>query len=447
MKRLILLALIGFLHPNFSYANTPNTCGSNIKDGIVICYDLKSYNKNPKISLEFGNGLEEEKEDYSNDEWKIKYNLKANLSYKVVVKQNNKISFTQNYNSMDYLDTEYDVYYSILQTNNTAQSDLISYKIHPKNFYPQYSTQLSQIIKTYKNLDENNFEIKKSEYIVNTLKPLLQPEKLQLKKIEDKRNSILGDDFNNYINSLKEKDNENKQSNVQKIVDQAEKVKQEEQEVNTQIEELTSHLDEVKNATIEYNTISQEQRNLEKTANNQNDLSKMFNNVSGKNSKRANQWDELEKQKEESLLILKKYGNENDIETNIKNLKDKKSTLNESYEFLQENIKNEENKQDDSLYNNNSDCMIVRTSQEETSILLSNNEEENIIVTKHYYNHIKECYEKFINDKNKLEMLYNIDNLYIKQHKKVQFIIDTIENIKKKIESDKMKKDLEKELS
>jgi hypothetical protein len=173
----------------------------------------------------------------------------------------------------------------------------------------------------------------------------------------------------------------------------------------------------------------------------------MFNNVSGKNSKRANQWDELEKQKEESLLILKKYGNENDIETNIKNLKDKKSTLNESYEFLQENIKNEENKQDDSLYNNNSDCMIVRTSQEETSILLSNNEEENIIVTKHYYNHIKECYEKFINDKNKLEMLYNIDNLYIKQHKKVQFIIDTIENIKKKIESDKMKKDLEKELS
>ena len=99
----------------------------------------------------------------------------------------------------------------------------------------------------------------------------------------------------------------------------------------------------------------------------------MFNNVSGKNSKRANQWDELEKQKEESLLILKKYGNENDIETNIKNLKDKKSTLNESYEFLQENIKNEENKQDDSLYNNNSDCMIVRTSQEETSILLSNN--------------------------------------------------------------------------
>ena len=447
MKRLILLALIGFLHPNFSYANTPNTCGSNIKDGIVICYDLKSYNKNPKISLEFGNGLEEEKEDYSNDEWKIKYNLKANLSYKVVVKQNNKISFTQNYNSMDYLDTEYDVYYSILQTNNTAQSDLISYKIHPKNFYPQYSTQLSQIIKTYKNLDENNFEIKKSEYIVNTLKPLLQPEKLQLKKIEDKRNMILGDDFNNYINSLKEKDNENKQSNVQKIVDQAEKVKQEEQEVNTQIEELTSHLDEVKNATIEYNTISQEQRNLEKTANNQNDLSKMFNNVSGKNSKRANQWDELEKQKEESLLILKKYGNENDIETNIKNLKDKKSTLNESYEFLQENIKNEENKQDDSLYNNNSDCMIVRTSQEETSILLSNNEEENIIVTKHYYNHIKECYEKFINDKNKLEMLYNIDNLYIKQHKKVQFIIDTIENIKKKIESDKMKKDLEKELS
>lgn len=447
MKRLILLALIGFLHPNFSYANTPNTCGSNIKDGIVICYDLKSYNKNPKISLEFGNGLEEEKEDYSNDEWKIKYNLKANLSYKVVVKQNNKISFTQNYNSMDYLDTEYDVYYSILQTNNTAQSDLISYKIHPKNFYPSYSAQLSQIIKTYKNLDENSFEIKKSEYIINTLTSLLDPEKIQLKKIEYKRNSILGDDFNNYINSLKEKDNENKQSNVQKIVDQAEKVKQEEQEVNTQIEELTSHLDEVKNAAIEYNTISQEQRNLEKTANNQNDLSKMFNNVSGKNSKRANQWDELEKQKEESLLILKKYGNENDIETNIKNLKDKKSTLNESYEFLQENIKNEENKQDDSLYNNNSDCMIVRTSQEETSILLSNNEEENIIVTKHYYNHIKECYEKFINDKHKLEMLYNIDNLYIKQHKKVQFIIDTIENIKKKIESDKMKKDLEKELS
>lgn len=358
MKRLILLALIGFVYPNFSYANTPKTCGSNIKDGIVICYDLKSYNKNPKISFEFGNGFEEEEEDYSNDEWKINYNLKANLSYKVVVKQNNKITFIQNYNSMDYLDTEYDVYYTILRTNNTAQSDLISYKIHPKNFYPQYSAQLSQIIKTYKNLDENSFEIKKSEYLINTLTPLLEPEKLQLKKVEDKRNSILPDDYNQYLIY-------------------------EENKIKVELKKAEDNLDKFK-------------KDYESDINDPNTS---------------------EAQREHL-----KYNHDYNL-NEVEGWKDKY--------------------QDELIYNNKY-CKIYYPYN-------GGNGDD---TTYYAYHHIEDCYKKFIDDENKLEMLHNIDNIYIKQHKKVQFIIDTIEenksnieNIKKKIESDKMKKDLEKELS